>query len=101
MLIFHPRVEADVRSAMASYDERSSGLGLRFKRTFYRTIDSILLFPLKGAVKIDGVIRTQLMRPFPYLIFYVAENTAVTVISVQYAGRKPAYLRTLVRERFE
>jgi hypothetical protein len=97
--IFHPRIEADVRSAMASYDERSPGLGERFKRTFYATVEAVLIFPLKDAVKLDGVIRTRLMRPFPYLIFYVAENATVFVLTVQYAGRKPALSRGVARER--
>ena len=97
--IFHPRIEADVREAVAYYDERSPGLGARFKRTFYLTVDDILVFPGKHAVKADQEIRTRLMRPFPYLIFYAAEGGVVFVLSVQYAGRRPALLRTIAQER--
>jgi hypothetical protein len=97
--IFHPRIEADVRDAMTGYDERSPGLGARFKRSFYETVDTVLVFPEKNAVKIDGVIRTRLMRPFPYLVFYVAEHATVFVLTVQYAGRKPSWLRAVVRAR--
>ena len=97
--IFHPRIEADVREAMASYDERSPGLGVRFKRTFYAAVDSILVFPEKHRVKIDKEIRTRLMRPFPYLILYAVESDVVFVLTVQYAGRRPALLKAIAQER--
>ncbi len=97
--VFHPRIEADVREAMARYDEKSPGLGERFKRTFYATVDEIVFLPEKNAVKVDEAIRTRLMPPFPYLIFYAVENDVIFILTVQYAGRKPAYLKTTVRER--
>ena len=97
--IFHPRIEADVREAMASYDERSPGLGARFKSTFYASVDSVLVFPEKHRVKIDEEIRTLLMRPFPYLIFYAIERDVVFVLTVQYAGRRPAFLKAVAQER--
>ena len=97
--IFHPRIEADVREAMADYEERSPGLGARFKRTFYETVGDILVFPEKHAVKVDEEIRTRLMRPFPYLVFYAIENDIVFVLTVQYAGRRPAFLRAIAQER--
>ena len=97
--VFHPRIEADVRDAMAGYEIRASGLGERFKRAFYVTVDEILIFPEKNSVKVDSAVRTRLMRPFPYLIFYAVESATIFVLTVQYAGRRPAYLRSVVRER--
>jgi ParE toxin of type II toxin-antitoxin system, parDE len=97
--IFHPRIEADVREAVTYYDGRSAGLGERFKRTFYATVDDILFFPAKSAVKVDEEIRTRLNIPFPYLVFYVVETEVVFILAVQYAGRRPAYLRSVARER--
>lgn len=47
----------------------------------------------------DDEIRTRLMRPFPYLIFYAVGHDVIYVLTVQYAGRKPAYLRGIARER--
>lgn len=86
---------------MARYEKEAPGQGERFKRTFYATVDEMLAFPAKHAVKIDAEIRTRMMRPFPYLIFYAVEHDIVSVLTVQYAGRKPAYLRAVVRERLE
>lgn len=97
--VFHPRLEADLREAMAHYEDCSPDLGVRFKNAFYATLDGTLLFPGKHAVKVDKEIRTHLMRPFPYLIFYAVIGEIVFVLALQYAGRKPAYLRTLVTER--
>jgi len=97
--IFHPRVELDVREAVLHYEERSPGLGVRFKRTFYATVDDILVFPEKHAVKVDEEVRTRLMRPFPYLVFYAVERDVVFVLTVQYAGRRPELLQAIAQER--
>jgi hypothetical protein len=99
--VFHPRVEADVREGMARYEERSPGLGVPFKRTFYAAGDELLVSPEKHPVKVGAAIRTRLMRPFPYLISYVAESDTGFLLTVPYAGRKPAHLRTIVRKRKE
>jgi len=99
--VFHPRVEADVREAMTRYEALSCGLGARFKRALYATVDDVLFLPGKSAVKVGGVIRTRLMRPFPYLIFYAVEGETVFVLAVQYAGRKSAFLRSIARERIQ
>ena len=97
--VFHPQVEADLREAMAHYEGCSPGLGMRFKHAFYAAVDGVLLFPEKHAVKLDGEIRTRLMRPFPYLIFHAVRGEHVFILALQYAGRKPAYLHTLTTER--
>ena len=88
-----------MREAMARYEKLSRGLGERFKRTVYATVDEVLFLPEKNAIKVGADIRTRLIRPFPYLIFYVVEGGVVFVLTVQYAGRKPAFLRAVVRER--
>jgi hypothetical protein len=97
--IFHPRIETDVREAVAYFERRSLGLGARFKLTFYAAVDSILVFPEKHAVKVEEDIRTRLLRPFPYLIFYAVERDFVCVLTVQYAGQRPASLQAIVQER--
>ncbi len=97
--VFHLRIETDVREAMAGYEARSRGLGDRFKRAFYATVEDLLDFPEKHPVKVDSSIRTRLMRPFPYLVFYVVENATLFVLSVQYAGRSPTHLRDPLGER--
>ena len=97
--IFHPRVESDVRAAMAHYEHCVPGLGQRFKRTLYATVDEMLRFSEKSAVKVGAEIRTRLMRPFPYLIFHVVQNGRVFILAVQFAGRKPEYLQRAVRTR--
>jgi hypothetical protein len=44
-IVFHPRIEADVREVVVHYDGCSAGLGERFKRTFYATVDEIVVWP--------------------------------------------------------
>jgi hypothetical protein len=84
---------------MAYYDQRSPGLGLRFKQSFYSAADDIVVFPEKYAVKAKPGIRTRLMRPFPYLVFYAIENATVFVLAVKYAGLHPDSLRSVARKR--
>lgn len=90
-----------MREAMTRYEALSPGLGARFKRALYATVDEMLFLPEKSAVKVGGEIRARLMRPFPYLIFYAVEGDTVFVLTVQYAGRKPAFLRSVALERIE
>ena len=97
--VFHPHIEADVCEAMTRYEDLAPVLGGRFKRTFYATVDDMLFLPEKNSVKVDVEIRTRLMRPFPYLIFYVVEDDVVFLLTVQYAGRKPAFPRAVARGR--
>ncbi|HRG57140.1 MAG TPA: type II toxin-antitoxin system RelE/ParE family toxin [Lacunisphaera sp.] len=97
--IFHPLIEADVREGMRRYDRESPGLGARFRRTFYAVVDELLVFPEKYPVKQGTNIRTGLLRPFPYLIFYTVESDGVYVLSVQYAGRSPAFLKETLQQR--
>ncbi|MBL9217829.1 MAG: type II toxin-antitoxin system RelE/ParE family toxin [Opitutaceae bacterium] len=97
--IFHPLIEADVREGMRHYDRESPGLGARFRRTFYAVVDELLVFPEKYPVKQGANIRTRLLRPFPYLIFYTVESDGVYVLSVQYAGRSPAFLKATLQQR--
>ena len=74
---------------VAHYNRCSAGLGERFKRTFYATVDEIVVWPESNAVKFEG-IRTRLVWPFPYLVFYAVETGVIWILSVQYAGRRPA-----------
>lgn len=84
---------------MTHYDRRSPGLGVRFRRAFYASVDDLLVFPEKSPLKGGSGIRTRLMRPFPYLVFYAVENAVVFILSVQYAGRNPAFLENVVQQR--
>ena len=88
-----------MRETVAYYEGRCPGLGARFKRTFYRAIDDLLAWPEQHAVKAEAEIRTRLLRPFPYLVFYAVESGAVFVLAVQYAGRRPSVLEAIMQER--
>ncbi len=55
-------------------------------------------WPLSQPIRFDSVRAAKLER-FPYLVFFVAEQEQVWVLAVQYAGRDPALLRSLMQER--
>jgi toxin ParE1/3/4 len=97
--IFHPAVAEDVSAAAEHYERRSPGLGRRFKKAFYSVVDGLLVFPARHAVKYAEEIRTVVLRPFPYLVFYAVDPGVVYVVAVQYAGRDPENLETTLKER--
>lgn len=88
-----------MRGVLGYYAAQSPDLADRFKRTFFAAVDELSAFPGKYPVKLAPAIRTRLMRPFPFLAFYAIEHDVVFVLTVQYAGPRPAYLRAVARER--
>lgn len=75
------------------------GLGDRFKATFYARVEQIVSMPLAHPVTRFDDIRTALFRRFPYLVFSAVETETVFVLSVQYAGLDPAWLREIAAGR--
>jgi len=97
-LIFHPSIADDVQTVCAYYDSKVPGLGDQFKAAFYARVDQLAAMPGACPVRFDDV-RTALLRRFPYLVFYAVETATVFVLTVQYAGRDPIWLREVASER--
>ncbi len=97
-IIFHPQVAPDLRAAAAWYEIRTTGLGQSFKAEFFAVTERVAAWPLSQPLRFDSV-RTAKLEHFPYLVFFVVEQEQVWVLAVQYAGRDPAILRSLMQVR--
>jgi toxin ParE1/3/4 len=68
-VIFHTEAEAELRAAVAHYEERRRGLGGEFQAEVEAAIASIrqtpAAFPLHG----EPGTRKHVLRRFPYTIF--------------------------------
>jgi plasmid stabilization system protein ParE len=83
-----PEAQNDIREAARWYEDRESGLGLRFlsevRASLERVADSPLMFPV-----IEEDVRRALLHKFPYSIYFLNEQGAVAVIAVLHQHRRP------------
>ena len=85
---FRREAEADVRNARAWYRERGLELGEEFLRSLDACLASIQRLPESHPVVYRDMRRALLSR-FPYGVFYVRENDAITVLACFHAKRDP------------
>jgi plasmid stabilization system protein ParE len=83
-----PESQTDIGEAARWFEDRESGLGLRFLREI-RTLlqhisDNPLMFPI-----IEEDVRRALLHKFPYSIYFVNEPDVVAVIAVPHQHRRP------------
>lgn len=95
-LEFHPEARAEYLDATTYYEERQTGLGVRFTIEIENTIRRIIEAPTRWK-KIEGDIRRCLAHAFPYGVLYSTENNRVTLLAVMHHSRKPGYWRTRTR----
>ncbi len=91
---FHPRVASDLSEAIAWYEDRSTGLGGRFRATVDARFDDILdapdLFPRAFD---DADFRFVRVPKFPYLILYRMQANTISVLGVFHSAGDPAKWR--------
>lgn len=92
-LIVRPQAEADVREAAFWYEGKREGLGAEFILEVDALYERILQNPGQFPEIGEGV-RRALPRRFPYAIYFVAGDDAVTVIAVLHQHRRPRTWRT-------
>src|SRR5438093_2943716 len=87
-LRFHPAAELDVLAATLWYDEQRAGLGSEFLEHLTSLLERIAEAPLQFPV-IEGLIRRALLRRFPFGVYFVTIDEAVTVLAVLHLHRHP------------
>lgn len=83
-----PEAQTDIREAARWYEDRESGLGLRFLGEIRTSLQHInnnpLMFPI-----IEDEVRRALLHKFPYSVYFVNEPEAIAIIAVLHQHRRP------------
>lgn len=87
-LILLPRAEVDVFDAAVWYESEREGLGRAFESDFDRVASRIQAAPLQFP-EIEPDVRRAMFGRFPYGIFFVVGDEAVTVFAVLHLHRDP------------
>ena len=84
--------ELDALEAQAWYEFQQPGLGASFNEAFGDALLQLELKPLTYQ-KIFGPVRRVVLRRFPYLLWFVVEDTEVVVIACTHGKRGRSFIR--------
>ena len=82
--------EAELREAVAYYENKRPGLGFDFAREVEASIEPVRHFPERWPLRSDAT-RRYLVQHFPYIVVYLFLNDHVWVIAVAHCKRQPGY----------
>lgn len=82
------RAAAEIRDAAAWYEAQRTGLSVEFVHALDRTFSEIGERP-ESCPMVRGRIRRALVHRFPYGVFFLEWERAVTVLAVIHARRDP------------
>jgi plasmid stabilization system protein ParE len=92
-VVFRPAARAEFDGAAPWYEDRQSGLGLKFVSEIDHAVDLASkqpgMFPIR-----HNEIRCVQSRRFPYSVFYRVESEQIVVLAVFHARRNPAIWRS-------
>ncbi len=83
-----PEVEEDTFNAFAWYKAKSPGLGEEFLNIYY---DTLLKLPqcFLNCSRIHGVFWRNLLKRFPYAIYFTVANSQINVVGLLHCARNP------------
>ena len=87
---FHPEARIEFIDAVAYYEKSSEGVGLRFSREVYATINRAMASP-NSWPQITENTRRCLARRFPYSVVYEVREQDMLVIAIAHFSREPFY----------
>lgn len=90
--VFRPAAAADVEDAYLWYEAQRAGLGGEFLQVVAVAVEAVRLHPLSAPL-VHGGIRRQLLRRFPYGLFYRLVGGQVVVLACLHAKRSPRHWR--------
>ncbi len=89
-LLFRPEARLDIEDAALWYEDQRSNLGRRLADEITSLLDRIRKTPLQFPAVGEGVRRALLHR-FPYAVYFLLEDNAVTVLAVLHQRRDPQF----------
>lgn len=87
----HDGAEADLREALAYYEEQRAGLGGELRREFELALRRIRENPLACAAEAKSGVRHCALHRFPYAIVYRNRDAEVSVVAMMHHRRRPRY----------
>ena len=89
-LILLEEADKEFQDAALWYEEKSSGLGLRFIEVIKRKFEIIQQFPESNPRRV-GNFRESVVKIFPYTIVYTfsKKEGLITVVSIFHTSRDP------------
>jgi toxin ParE1/3/4 len=89
-LDYHPQARTELIEAARFYEQRVTGLGVRFLIAVDSTVDALKHDPSRPAPDDKGRRKWRIKR-FPYHFIYKVTGDNVFVLAVAHASRKPGY----------
>lgn len=86
---FHEAADAELREAVAYYDERAFGLGDQLLADVKTATRHIEQFPEMAPVVDEGV-RSKVLTRFPYSLLYIVDQDELLIVAVAHQSRRPA-----------
>ena len=87
-LIVRPRAEIESLEAARWYEGERAGLGREFTEELSRTFSQIQHNPRLYAL-VQGRVRRALTSRFPYGVYYIDDETRISVIAILHLSRHP------------
>ena len=87
-LLLRDAARDDLREAFLWYQARRADLGSEFIAAVRHVLEAVELNPEQYPFAVDDIRKAPLRR-FPYVVYYVALESAVTVIAVMHSRRHP------------
>lgn len=87
-LLFRPEARLDIEDAIGWYEDQQPGLGRRLAAELTSLLDRVRTTPLQFPIVGKGV-RRGLLNRFPYAVYFLSEQDAVTVLAVLDQRRDP------------
>jgi plasmid stabilization system protein ParE len=87
-LVVRRLAEHDLEEAEDWYDEQQPGLGTEFRSAisdlFERVTDHPNIYP-----RVHGEVHRAVLRRFPYLVYFLIEESHVVILAVLHGRRDP------------
>ena len=89
-LIIHADAETELEEAIAWYEDKQKGLGLRLEQEVRKLLNSIQAAPKLGSPW-GRRFRVRKVHDFPYVIYYRETSTMIWISAVAHERRRPGY----------
>ena len=88
MLIFKEEALQEIRQAQLWYEVQRPGLGERFRRDLFSSLQFAVENPPGFAIR-KGPYRPVLLEKFPYIVWYAVDGDDIVVYRVRHGKQRP------------